>query len=522
MIYLNLDSSAIATIRTKKDLFGREKIISSSRKMMPEKLMEDGQISDEDKFISHLRETFASGYPNSIDGNKISIFIPDDSLINTRFIVNVDKSYSMSQQVSERAKKILPDDIANYENFYKELESTDGAIKVLYTALPIEVINKQVNLFSKAGLSVTSLSTNSFSLSSLFKTIIPTNQIYMYCALDKNVSHFVIYDKYGPLHTTDKKTVQKNLAGEIAAVYKKYHQEDKLDISRVIISGEKSLELHMDEFSKEMEIPVSKMGDLLDQLCMKEKIEFDIGGLPKMYFGYALSTLFFSKNDTLPNFVQGYKMPKPDIRTEVVKKENIAQIETVTSKKEEESMTVAKEQKTDLDSPVFTDQIVEYKPSQLSIVSNKKVFYLLIMAAIISFVIGIYLISASDLGANIPFISKPTATPTPTVEPTVTPTPTIDPSLKRIDIKLSVENGTDKTGYAKETAQSLEELGYNNIVISNADRDDYENTVIRIRDDKKNYLQLVVADLSSKYDTSQIETLDESSKYDVVIVLGKK
>jgi hypothetical protein len=132
---------------------------------------------------------------------------------------------------------------------------------------------------------------------------------------------------------------------------------------------------------------------------------------------------------------------------------------------------------------------------------------------------------ALNKGANIqlPFISAtPSPTPIPTIEPTITPTPTIDSKLKRGDLKVSIQNGTDKTGYAKETADFLESKGYKNIAKSNADKDNYEKTIIKVKDSKKNYLPLLSSDLKDKFDTSTVETLDAEDKYDVIVILGKK
>ena len=103
--------------------------------------------------------------------------------------------------------------------------------------------------------------------------------------------------------------------------------------------------------------------------------------------------------------------------------------------------------------------------------------------------------------ARFPFITSPTITPSPTIMPTLTPIPTLDPTLKRGDLKLSVQNGTSKTGYAKEISSFLEGLGYKNVAKANADKDTYEKTVTKIKTDKKKYFPLIVDDLKDKVDT---------------------
>ena len=169
----------------------------------------------------------------------------------------------------------------------------------------------------------------------------------------------------------------------------------------------------------------------------------------------------------------------------------------------------------------MTDNVIEYRKAGWSFFAKNRIVLVGLFLSIALILFGGFIIIGQSQ-VNLPFMTSPSPTPTITPSPTVTPTPTIDPTLKRDNLKLKVLNGTDKTGFAKETSEKLKEKGYKSVDVGNADRDDYAGTVIRIKDDKKNYLTLLVTDLITDFDTSTVESLPSDSAHDVEIILGKK
>ncbi len=113
--------------------------------------------------------------------------------------------------------------------------------------------------------------------------------------------------------------------------------------------------------------------------------------------------------------------------------------------------------------------------------------------------------------------------PTPTLEALPTeeiPTPTSN--LVRAELKIKVLNGTGVVGAAGKAAQFLENLGYQDVKTSNADRFDYQKTMIQIKEEKREFLELLKKDLSTKFVLGEeIKTLPEEESFDVIIILGK-
>jgi hypothetical protein len=90
------------------------------------------------------------------------------------------------------------------------------------------------------------------------------------------------------------------------------------------------------------------------------------------------------------------------------------------------------------------------------------------------------------------------------------------------DLVISVEilNGTTNNGLAARTAQIFKSYGYNIVSVSNADRDDYRNTVII---DRRGNMESAekAADLINceRIHTDLYPGMDES--VDVTVILGK-
>lgn len=104
-------------------------------------------------------------------------------------------------------------------------------------------------------------------------------------------------------------------------------------------------------------------------------------------------------------------------------------------------------------------------------------------------------------------------------EPTATPEPT--QAVEKGDLAIQVLNGSGAPGAAGDGRDYLEELGYENISVGNADSYAYEQTEVYVKEGKKDILQELIEDLKEEYEVSvQSEYLDEDSDYDIRIIIG--
>ena len=528
MIYLSITATSIEIVQTSKSLFDREeKITAVSRKI----------LSKDDSVVSTINEALKTAYPSPINQDQCRLVIEDDELIIKR--INIENKTITSDEVIAKAKTHLPHDITFYENFYKEINNQSEP-QILYTALPLSKIKTYAQLLGNCGLKLSFMSSTAFSIYALLKPLVTDADKLVYAIYDHTLK-FILMDSEGPIEIIDKKTTAKTLLSDIKSAFKKIKTDLPGSNFKFIIGGEKSLELNTESITEGLEIQVQKISGMMDSILMQQKIKIDTGGVPAFYFDKVLGLFNLSKMSEVPNFAVDLKniLESPvitppsasgHIPQETGEVNQVAEIKEINEDNKIESdqkthVRMEVEEKTEEISatPVnsIDENIVEYKNTDISTNGKNRSFMVFLFLAVALILFGGFLIIGQS-SFNLPFTTKPSPTPTIVLSPTLSPTPTIDPTLKKSEIKLSVLNGTDKPGFAKENSDKLKEAGFENITVGNADRDDYESTVIRIKDSKKNYLPLLIADLKDSFDTSTIETLPEDSASDVVIVLGQK
>ncbi|OGG03339.1 hypothetical protein A2W14_03680 [Candidatus Gottesmanbacteria bacterium RBG_16_37_8] len=537
MIYLHISDNSIEIIQTKKGFLAKnEKIIACSRKVLDPQAYENGNLNRE-QLILAIKDALKNAYPAEIKDKVVGTVLPDNSVVIKR--ITLQGSKETSEEVIEKAKEFLTKDITFYENFYKEINK--GDIKqVVFTAIPLSTVISYAKPLKSANLKLSFLSSTAFSIYAFLRPLIGQSDNIIYLDINHMVS-IVVLDEYGPLSSVEKKIPSKNIITEVKNLIKKIQIEQSISVSKLIIGGEKSLELTVSDIQKELDIPVIKMSIVVEEILSKQNIKLDTGGVPAIYFDKVLGLINLAKMSDVPNFATDLKNLKEEDINAVSQPLSVSVKETETNppeipleKKEAQEVAavkpgvkmeveeVAMPKEVPPVSPLVPQSIIEYKKSGLSAIFGNRLLLTGLFSAISLIIIGSFLLIAQSRQLRLPFISAPTPTPTVTPQPTLTPTPTINPQHKRSDIKLQLLNGTDKTGFAKSAAEKLAALDYQDIAVGNADRDDYQSTVIRVKEDARKYLPLVVSDLSKDFDTSTVESLPADSKFDFVIVLGQK
>lgn len=482
MLYISISENAIEAIETSKNVLGKESIIAVSRKELPSGIIIDGQISDDQKLNSIFSELLKESYPKPIKDRTVSLVVPDNPILIKRFTVK-DTGIDIAKYVIEEAKKEIPYEVISLENFYQVLETNETDTKIYYTAMLKKTILNFNDFFKSRGFELKFLSYLSLSLFSLVSTLIAEGEKVIFCEVEKKQIGFFLFDRFGLVYSFIKKA-GTSFVNTISDAINRIKTDKDISINKLILAGGSSIEVHTGDLSSKGGFNIVKIGEFLDALLEKNRIQMDTGGISKILFANPLSVFFFTKEIEPANFA-----------LDINSFENTEKIPEISAS-------------------------AEVKP--VSKPFNKLLIPL--FAALIGFIIVIagFNLLTSKKGMSFPFISSPTMTPTPTVIPSNTPTPTIDPKLSRKDLKIAVQNGTEKSGYAKDIASYLENKGYKNINKGNADKSDYEKTLIRIKDSKKNYLTLLVSDLRDKVDTSTVDTLEGDNKFDAVVILGNK
>lgn len=144
---------------------------------------------------------------------------------------------------------------------------------------------------------------------------------------------------------------------------------------------------------------------------------------------------------------------------------------------------------------------------------------LIIIIGIIAIVLILGFIFRTQIKGLFFLSDQTTSTPTPI--PTSAPTPSPKPALIRSDWSFEVLNGSGITGLAKKVADQINSLGYQVVKTGNADKNDYPNTQIMVREELADKLDLIIADLKDivKIASSGGQLKDSTSS--ARLILGK-
>lgn len=105
----------------------------------------------------------------------------------------------------------------------------------------------------------------------------------------------------------------------------------------------------------------------------------------------------------------------------------------------------------------------------------------------------------------------------------VTPSPVVGENKDVVDkksVSISVLNGTGITGEAAYLQNKLEDLGYTNIKVGNASKQDYEQTIIKFSSDvSKSVIDEITTELKKIYTDVKTQT-GITGSYDIEITTG--
>jgi hypothetical protein len=148
---------------------------------------------------------------------------------------------------------------------------------------------------------------------------------------------------------------------------------------------------------------------------------------------------------------------------------------------------------------------------------NKKVIAIvLIIAAIVLIGGGAYFLLSSP-----PEESQPSPTPRPVATPAQTPMATeIPDDINREDVKIDVQNGTGIEGEATFLKDELNALGYTNVEVGNASKQDNTATIITYSKDVDEAVKLEITALCEQEYSSVKEVSGSPGAFDVEIITG--
>lgn len=116
-----------------------------------------------------------------------------------------------------------------------------------------------------------------------------------------------------------------------------------------------------------------------------------------------------------------------------------------------------------------------------------------------------------------------TTTPLPgskAATPSATESAKPNSSINKADFKIQVLNGTGKVGVATNMRDFLVSKGYTVVGVGNADNFNYQTSFVRTKESKKEAADLLTKDLAERYAISVGSPLSEGEQFDILIIVG--
>lgn len=513
MLYLDIADNALIAVQSNNPK--EHTIDATSSGQVPDGVVSNGIIHDEKRLAQSLSEILSKAIPAAITDSDILLVVTDKQVFTKIFPLpeTIDKE-NIADYVLREAKKFLPYEPTELENFFKVIESKTGK-RIFYTAMSKATIAHYWKFLRQSQFQLKGLYSHSQAIYTLVKNEIEEGKALLYVDIAKKEYQYTLFDSFGPLIIHEKKysSLTDTQLFELAA---KLAGETGLPITRIVIGGHHVQGTSIDDSKGNEEITIDTLGNIIVGLLPKLGIEVDAKIASNVLFANVLGAVLLGENESAPNFAKDTSLFVKD-----AEEKDIEVKEEERPVPEEDLAKSSSDPKEPSESFfVNNSDIVVNGRSPIAKVLNKKTLGLL-GGIIIALVAATFLLQGGRSGGiSVPFVDRPTATPVPTTIPSATPAPTINPTLLRTDVKISVENGTEKTGFAKDIGAFLEGKGYKNVAKGNADKKDYTVTIVRIKKSKDDYTALILSDVNEKFPNATVEELESSSTFDAVIILG--
>jgi type IV pilus assembly protein PilM len=284
---LDLSGSSLKIVNLKKKRKGFE-LISLGETEIPENLMENGIIKDEDALVKIIKSTIKSIKGQKIKTKYIVASLPEEkSFLQVIQMPKMEKR-ELALAVSLEAENYIPLPIEEvYLDFYTvpSVEKNSNHIEVIMVAMPKKIIDSYVSCFKKAGLTPIIFETESFAM---IRSLIKKDEKNSSLALiniGKNDANFIIFSgNFIRFSCSIPVSLNEETKTEFAKQIDKYlnfycdhssyeNPSNSQEINKILICGEGSILKDLPEFlSKKLKISIELSNPLINFSSKKTKL----------------------------------------------------------------------------------------------------------------------------------------------------------------------------------------------------------------------------------------------------------
>jgi hypothetical protein len=468
------------------------------KKTFPTNVIEHGVAYDSQVLSLEIKEVLSN--LQSINGKEkdVVLILPQESFEFVKLDVLEDMTADAIKQYifSEARVKFQIDTAASFGDYI--LHKNDGITKATFYSIAHESLKIFKNTLALCGLEIISILPDSLTYFTLFEKTLRKNknETVWYVRHDDDRVSGYLFDSFGllPNSTWSEPMSTGRILEKVLQKKSVEYSSSGIKINRLILSGKSSESVRQDTFTKQVGVwtnPLKKIipnyyADYLKMLgSQAEKSE-----IPVLTYDSVLGAFIFMAEKASFSLIR-----KDNITTQNTKTKNPINLKKFKIK-------------------------LPFKTIGLFVLSAL-ITYLALIGATNLKLDKFFSETSKNIAAILPQ-QQETVSPSPSVTPTKTPSPSPTPSINKKTVRLRILNGSGVKGKANDVKNFMREKGYEDILVGNASRFNYEKTVIQTKEDGDDLRNLVAKDISSEILSEPIfETLDEDSASDVVLIFGQ-
>lgn len=488
MVYLLIEDNAIRLLYVKRTVLRQYEVGFFSKRYTTE-FLNNGRIRNADLVASAIKEAYTYALDPEkkeerlIKDKSVFLLLPQEAFYFFRVKAPADIAQTaMDSYIKDKARMEIPvsldECLSHY--FVKEL---GGEKQILFFAIEKQIFQQYEETFSLLELKIEKFIPETAAYFTLFEKTLrkekKENILFVHYSeeekhgfKERKVKGY-LYDSIGLLkgEKWEVELTNDELLEEVLSKKRKELEKEGIRLDRIILSGKSSEKIRQDTFTKKVGVWTNPMERIIDNFYDQ------YSKLLMIHVGRRSFSLL--KFDAC---FGGFIIDSEKEKNGFIKKGRFGE-----------------------------KRLLKVSPPRKELA----IFFVSFILSFLLFLIG------SRFYRNLSLRFKrevKSVSPSPVI---TLPPPTPTKAIAKKDLKIKVLNGSGVRGKAGEVKDMLKEMGYDDIVVGNADSFDYQKTEVQVKDGDKDVANIILKDLKDYISQPKISKLEKNQAADVVIILGQ-
>jgi len=169
---LDISDRSIEALVITKPIFGKPKIATYARTMLPANIINNGTIKDPEKLALKISELLASAQPKPIKTPFCILAIPESQVFTTIFKLPAGlKRREIANSIPYQAEEVIPFKSSEIYFDFKTISKDAAVQEIFYVAVPMSVVDGYVDVLKRVDLKPLAFDLESISLARALMTL---------------------------------------------------------------------------------------------------------------------------------------------------------------------------------------------------------------------------------------------------------------------------------------------------------------------------------------------------------------